>query len=201
MLIPLGFFGAGGVAGSFELISTQTFGSAGGSVTFSSIPQDYKHIKVVYSIRSTGTGSESFTTLCVRVNNNTSAYSGYPMTTYGGSSQNTDNGYMQGRSVGATTLSAVRDAMPSSNVNSSDGNTMGYGEMWIPNYSSSTWTSRTLTIQGGSAPRSGTSHIMTDKYTNGAAVTTLTFLAFSPGNNGFANFQAGSSFSLYGYKG
>ena len=53
MLIPIGFFGAGGAAGAYELISTVTV--SGGSPTlinFTSIPQTYKHLQIRMTART-----------------------------------------------------------------------------------------------------------------------------------------------------
>jgi hypothetical protein len=53
--IPLGILAAAGgaPAGAYELISTQVLASSAASVTFSSIPQDYKHLQIRISARVT----------------------------------------------------------------------------------------------------------------------------------------------------
>lgn len=70
MLIPIGFFGAGGASGSYELISTVFGTGASNTITFSSIPQTYKHLQVRVVVRAGGTSGSSGT-LCVKFNNDT----------------------------------------------------------------------------------------------------------------------------------
>ncbi len=55
-MIPLGILAAQAppaAAGAFELISTTTLTSNTASVTFSSIPQDYKHLQIRHVVKST----------------------------------------------------------------------------------------------------------------------------------------------------
>ena len=42
---------------AFDLLETQVLTSSAASVTFSSIPQDYKHLQIRMAVRSTGTGN------------------------------------------------------------------------------------------------------------------------------------------------
>jgi len=72
MLIPLGFLGAGKL-GTFELISTQVLSSTG-NITFSSIPQNYKHLQLRITARdATSAGGGISTSL--RINGvTTSSY-------------------------------------------------------------------------------------------------------------------------------
>lgn len=54
----MGLLGAaGGVAGDYELIATEILGSAAASVTLSSIPQDYKHLQIRITARTSRTFS------------------------------------------------------------------------------------------------------------------------------------------------
>jgi hypothetical protein len=56
MLIPFGVFSAGASTGStYELISTTILGSTTSTVTFSSIPQTYKHLQLRMVARSSRT--------------------------------------------------------------------------------------------------------------------------------------------------
>lgn len=46
MLTPLGFWGAAAPSAAYELISTTTLSALTATVTFSGIPQDYKHLQL-----------------------------------------------------------------------------------------------------------------------------------------------------------
>ena len=47
----------GGAAGAYELIESQVLSSSASSVTFSSIPQDYKHLQIRMVVRSASTSA------------------------------------------------------------------------------------------------------------------------------------------------
>lgn len=72
MLIPFGVFSAVGAGGrtDFELISTTVLGSSG-SVSFTSIPQIYKHLQIRAVARTTA--SQVPDQLFIRANNDTTA--------------------------------------------------------------------------------------------------------------------------------
>jgi hypothetical protein len=65
--IPLGILAASGAAaaGAMELISTQVLSSSASSVTFSSIPQDFKHLQIRYLAKNSSGGAD----IDVRFNN------------------------------------------------------------------------------------------------------------------------------------
>jgi hypothetical protein len=71
--IPLGILAAAGgaPAEAYELISTQVLSSTTSSVTFSSIPQDFKHLQIRFTaLASTSNGTRS---LRIRYNNDSGA--------------------------------------------------------------------------------------------------------------------------------
>jgi hypothetical protein len=64
MPFGLGFFataGAGGAAGSFDLLETQVLGSSQASITFSSLSSysSYQHLQIRYTARSSNSGTAS----------------------------------------------------------------------------------------------------------------------------------------------
>jgi hypothetical protein len=65
MLIPIGFFGGGGSAGAYEQIATAFGTGSSATITFDSIPQDYKHLQIRYAAKTT----DSAYGLNVRYNN------------------------------------------------------------------------------------------------------------------------------------
>jgi hypothetical protein len=65
MLIPLGILAASGagVASDYELIATAFGTGSSSTITFSSIPTDYKHLQIRYSAKTTsGTGEDLYLT-------------------------------------------------------------------------------------------------------------------------------------------
>jgi len=72
MLIPLGIFaGAGGAAGSFDLLETTTLTGSQASVTFSNLNSNYgstyQHLQIRFVARTTSTGIE-YTNGRIRLN-------------------------------------------------------------------------------------------------------------------------------------
>jgi len=56
-LTPYGFSLSAGAAGAFELISTQTLSSTATTISFSSLPSNYSHLQIRYSVRQSTTGT------------------------------------------------------------------------------------------------------------------------------------------------
>jgi hypothetical protein len=71
-LFPLGYIsqGGGATAGGYELISTTVLGSATNTVTLSSIPTTYKHLRVVLTGRS-NFANTGFSNIFMRINGDT----------------------------------------------------------------------------------------------------------------------------------
>ena len=194
-------FRAGGAAlpGAMELISTQTVGTVG-TVTFSSIPQDFKHIKLVFNANENATTDVYWTFLVVNLNGDyaqnypqnsaISAYSGSVSAITGSYSSN--NNY-----------AIYKNVLKAANPNVT-GPAWTYNELWLPNYTS-TSTLRTIALRGGLAARNvalGVWHA-SGAYTQTAAVNSISLRirTSEASYNNFGNFQSGSSFSLYGYRG
>lgn len=74
-LILLGILNSqvsGAAGGSYELIESNILTSSASSVTFSSIPQDYKHLQIRATVRSASPSNTD--NLNVKVNNSTTGY-------------------------------------------------------------------------------------------------------------------------------
>jgi hypothetical protein len=71
--IPLGILAAsGGAAGAYELIQSQVLSSDVSSVTFSSIPQTYKHLEIRWVARTSVSSTQ--VEMSLRLNGSTSTY-------------------------------------------------------------------------------------------------------------------------------
>lgn len=187
MPFGLGFFataGAGAAAGAFELISTQVLASSASSVTFSSIPQTYKHLQIRVVARSATTN----VFISARLNGDTAAnYATHSLFGEGGGS------------VTSGADAPNRDfALALPYADSSDAaSAFGASCIDILDYTNSS-KNTTLRGLGGFATRQ--IRLSSGFWNNTAAVTSVTlFNVNSPLNS--SNFGANSRFSLYGIKG
>jgi hypothetical protein len=181
MLIPFGVLSAAGAGGqvfenAFELIATATGTGASPTITFSSIPQTYKHLELRYVEKNDGT-----TGGFLRLNGITS--SSYARHTLEAS------GSTPGSGSGTPTSSIFQRFAPSTTVNA-----FAAGIISILDYSS---TTKNTTIRVFAGERGTNSQIALDSglLNNTAAITSITLTANSSG------YETGSRFSLYGIKG
>lgn len=190
--------GAGGAAaGAMELIATQTVGVTG-SVTFSSIPQDFKHIRLIWNANENATTDAYDVSMAVNLNGD-----------YGQAYFTNSQAFGQGSLQAITgtynsngNYAYLERVLRAANVNVL-GPTWSYGEIWIPNYASTAFSRRTIAARGGQRARSSQrAWVASLGYNNGAAVNSITLRPRHPDSyNSWLNFQSGSSFTLYGYRG
>jgi hypothetical protein len=194
MPIPLGILaaaGAGGAAaGAYEQIATAFGTGSSDTITFSSIPQDYKHLQLRYLAKSTNTNGR--TNPGIRLNDVSSAsYRGHMLRGTGAavSSLDTDGG--TGNRI------TIPDGMVDSSAESTGAFSLGIVD--ILDYTS-TSKNKTIRLLGGYALGSGLAnriYLVSGFLISTAAVTSLSFI---PQNSGF-NLTTTSRFSLYGIKG
>jgi hypothetical protein len=179
MLIPIGFLGAGGASGSYELIESTILGSATASVTFTSggAWAGYKHLQV----RATLKNSSSDTDLRLRFNSDT------------GNNYALHNLYGYSGSVASNAVTSTSAIVPGFQAISSETNQFGSMILDILDFQGTkNKTIRSFTGNAGSSIsyvslRSGL-------WTNTAALTSLTLIPTS------GNLAANCRFSLYGIK-
>jgi hypothetical protein len=187
----VGLLAAAPSLNSYESIQTVTVtGSSTASITFSSIPQTYKHLQIRGILRGVGAGFGSGTFGVVgRLNNDSgSNYSNHVLFGNGSSA-----------SAGAAT-SQTSEAIVNFPGTSETANSFGAFVLDILDYSNTSKfkTSRTL----GGYDGNNTNGIVTfrsDLWQNTAAVTQIDLTAGISGPNQF--WAANSSFALYGIKG
>jgi hypothetical protein len=183
-LMPIGIIAASGAAsGSLELISTTVLASATSSVTFSSIPQTYKHLMIRYSARSDNSGGTS-RVASLRFNGDTAG--NYADHRFG------NNG---------TTVTSVTNtsqtAVPAGYMTGSTAtaNVFGAGVIDILDYTATTKNKTVRSLNGYSVSSNNFVHLMSGVWANTAAITSITFADIG------YNLAAGTRVSLYGIKG
>lgn len=188
MPFGLGFFataGAGGAAPAFELISTQLITTNTADLTFSSIPQTYKHLQLRYVARA----NNNVTNLRFRLNGDT----GSNYATHSLHTQST--GVFSDNSTSTTSMYSCEFSFDGASPTGA----FSPGIMDFLDYSatSKNTTMRGLAGQCEPAWVTGRLRLRSAAWFNTAAVTSLTIFT----DSGTGRFVAGSRFSLYGIKG
>jgi hypothetical protein len=186
--IPLGILAVAGSApaGAYELISTQVIGGEAVSVTFSSIPQTYKHLQVRGVVRLGGfNASAGFN---MRLNNDsTSNYWHHRLRGAGSGVVSDQAGSLQ------TRISFFN--APAANAAS------GIYSCFVIDILDYASTSKTTTVRYFGRPTIGTStaavSLISGLYNSTAAISSMTFGNFIDDGN----IVSGSRFSIYGIKG
>lgn len=157
------------MAATYTPISSITLGATTSSVTFSSIPQTYTDLILVYN------GTSAVTNLPIRFNSDTASNYSYTRIYGDGSSASSDRESNYTYGVYAIGSSAATIAT-----------------IHINNYSNAT-TYKTL-LGRGSYTTSGYVSMFCSLWRSTAAITSITLL----GSTVPANFSVGSTFNLYG---
>ena len=162
-----------------KLIASSTVGSGGSAtITFSTIPSTYTDLKLIYSARNTVSGTQEF--IKITFNSNTSNYSLRSLQGNGVSPQSNNWSFQWiGYAVGSTATAS----------------TFSSGEVYIPNYTSSSQKS----FSGDNTAENNYSEyqslLAANLWANTAAITSIDLTM-----QGGYNFVQYSSFYLYGIK-
>lgn len=178
MPFGLGFFAAAGgaaAAPAYTLIQTSILTSNQASITFSSIPQTYKHLQIRYTARNSGSSAD----FAMRINGLTSSYQSHWL--FGNGSSVTSG----------ARVDANRVQMPQGMTSSFTANLFASGIIDIADYASTNKLKTIRMFYGHTEfPRLYFASALQTGNTD--AVTSITFLADSN------NIAIGSRFSLYG---
>jgi hypothetical protein len=165
------------MANTFRKIQTVTVGSGGAaSIDFTSIPQTYTDLKIVMSLRSTGTGV-STRYAAVSFNSNTSNYT-YRRLYGNGSSTGSDNGSLR-----------IIGTIPGSTVTAS---VFGSIELYVPNYTSANNKSYSCDSVEENNATGAEQDLIAGLWSNTAAITSVTL------TSDVGNFAEYSTATLYG---
>lgn len=170
---------------TYQAIASTTVATGGtASVTFSSIPQTYTDLKLVYSTRLSNNNTVTWYDLFLRFNGTTSGYAGIYV--YNGAANSPTSG------PDGTDAIYLR---PTSNL--ATANVFANGEAYISNYTSSNYKSvvvDNVTENNGSQAFVG---LTASLWSNTAAITSITLI---PNSVVSATIDANSTFTLYGIK-
>lgn len=184
MLIPIGILdSAGGIAGAYELISTAITSGGQTTITFSVIPQTYKHLELRVSARGANSGATDAGNSAIRINS-TTANLAYQHYLYGNNTANA--------TYGQASSSMVFTPASGAGAGIYSGHTMT-----INDYTSTTKT-KTIRSVGGFMDTNSSGFVSLNGFIYNAttAVTSITFI-----NTTAFGYAADSRFSLYGIKG
>jgi hypothetical protein len=184
-LSALGIFsaaGAGGLvaAGDYELIATAFGTGSSDTITFSDIPQDYKHLQIRYMGRLASSGAR----LYLRMNGVSTSgnYRSHALFGTGTSVSSVDY-----------TLGTAIDFQRGFDITTT--NAFIGGIIDVLDYTSTSKNTTVRSLYGGLGNVNGV-HLQSGVFLNTAAVTSLTIT-----NNAAINITATSRFSLYGIRG
>jgi len=160
------------MAATYTPISSITLGASVSSITFSSIPQTYTDLILVYS------GTSSITNLPIRFNSDTGSNYSYTRAFGDGSGASSDR--ESNLSYGVYAIGSSQKTLATAHI-------MNY---------SNTATYKTLLGRGGYTS-SGYASMFCSMWRSTAAITSITLLGSTSSNN----FSSGSTFDLYGILG
>lgn len=163
------------MANTYTLIQSVTVGSGGAAtIDFTSIPQTYTDLKVVWSLRSSTSGNQ----VLISLNGSTTSF---------------DSRYLSGNGASTASGTLARYAGVSA-YTSETASIFSNGEIYLPNYTGS--TNKSFSSDSVSENNGTTTYqiLIAGLWSNTAAITSLTL------TNNTGNWIQYSSASLYGIK-
>ncbi len=171
--------------GVFESISTTVVSSAVSSVTFSSIPQTYKHLQIRILARTARVSTDA--TISIQLNSDTgSTWSNHSLF---GDGSTTSSGGGGGRTYDYTGVCLCVGSSATANI-------FGVGVTDILDYANTDKYKTIRTLTGGDRNGSGNVSLQSANWRNTNAITSIGFFDSSG-----ANIATNTHFALYGIKG
>lgn len=164
-----------------QLIETKTLGTSQTTISFSSIPQTFTDLYLVFSLRVTDTSDAGGSYYTIAIN---------------GGGTSTTTRYMQGNGASGSAAAGPLNGLAGvAATNASTANTFCTDTLYLPNYRSSTAKSYSVDSASENDATRAFTTIVAGQWNNTAAITSL---AFTPS---VGDFMAGSTISLYGIGG
>lgn len=171
--------------GAFESIATTTLSTATASVTFSNIPQTYKHLQIRILGRTTRAATEA--TISIQLNSDTgSTWSTHQLSGDGSTTSNSGGG---SRAYDYTGVCLGVGTSASANI-------FGVGITDILDYANTNKYKTIRTLTGKDLNGSGSVGLYSANWQNTAAITTILFTDSSSNN-----LATNTSIALYGIAG
>jgi hypothetical protein len=184
--LPLGIIASSGgaPAGAYELIATQVLSSQTGTISFSSIPQTYRHLQIRVSAAQTNSGN--YNDFYMYINNVfTASYHNHRLLGNGSQVQTSANTGTQYTIAGKATSTDITNAFGAATID-------------IFDYTNTTKRKAYKSLHGSISGSAGSGPIveLSSGMTGGSsAITTIDLFLLT------FQFLVGSRFSLYGIKG
>lgn len=156
----------------YTLIASQVLSASAASVTFSSIPQTYKSLKLIVSARNDNTTSYATITF----NSSSTSYSGR---------------YLLGNGASASSGTVSANNAGDVDVSTNTASTFGSLSIDIPNYSGSTNKAFSIDVVTETNGATAYQEMWANLWSNTSAISSIVLASAT-------NFVAGSSFYLYG---
>lgn len=174
---------------AFELIKKTVLSTASTTLSFTSIPQTYKDLKVFVTARGAYTGNRNTLVIAFNSDTDTANYKGYEWFyedgAMGGEFNNTNTSYT--RNLGAMS------------GDSNDANQFGATEIIIPNYNNT--TNYKVAYTSIASPRNAsTGYAYWDRGTTWLSNNAINSITFSNNSGGSSNLISQSTIWLYGLK-
>jgi hypothetical protein len=167
---------------NYILLERTELNASAASITFSNIPQTgYTDLKIVVSARTDNNAGFPWAGLRLEVNGLTTNQSFRAL-------------YGNGSSASSGSGSVIESGLATSSL--ATANTFGNSELYIPNYAGSQQKSMSVDSVQETNGTTALAGLQANLWASTAAITSLTFTS----QNSW-NFVAGSTFSLYGFKG
>ena len=170
------------MANTYTLIEAKTLTTTAASITFTSIPQTYTDLVLKLSCRSTSTaGADIYANLKIQFNSDTgNNYNGFLV--FGNNTSAGSGNY----------TSQAGNLFSYANGNVTTANTFSNGELYIPNYTSSSQKTYSVDCVVENNAAAGFTEFAAEKWPNTSAITTIDVVSL------YGLHTADSTFYLYG---
>ncbi len=173
------------VSGGMHLIAETVLGSDTASIDFSSIPATFRHLRLVYLLRSTVASNQDSVVLTFNADTTNANYDRQLLQSGGA----TNTGQESLATTGARNITTIPAA-------SSPSNHFGNGEISVHNFAGTTGYKQAITVGAAWRARTTTLNQLQVQIVSWASTTAVNQITLAPSTG--PNFLTGSRVALYG---